>query len=59
MQKLLKDAQLAPVKWPTKWIVVTDDQVPKTITNKYICIGLAKVFSLDPQDEDAVGSPLK
>jgi len=59
MQKLLKDAQLAPLKWPTKWIVVTDDQLPKTKTKKYIRIGLAKVLGLDPQDEDEVVSPLK
>lgn len=49
----LKEAKLAPVKWPTKWIVVSDDQLPKTKTKKYIRIGLSTHLGLDPKEDDS------
>ena len=40
----LKDKQLAPLKFPTKWKIVKDEDLPKTKTKKYIRIGLHKVL---------------
>ena len=51
MRAWLKEAQLAPIKWPTKWIVVTEDDLPMTKTNKFIRIGLSSKLGLDPKDE--------
>mmetsp|Transcript_99 Transcript_99/g.175 ORF Transcript_99/g.175 Transcript_99/m.175 type:complete len:1042 (+) Transcript_99:354-3479(+) len=42
MRKWMKEKQLTPTKWPTKWMIVTDDQLPKTKTKKYIRVGLAE-----------------
>lgn len=41
------------VKWPTKWIIVSDDQLPKTKTKKYIRIGLSTHLGLDPKEDDS------
>jgi len=55
MRQWLKGAKLAPIKWPTKWIVVKDEDLPKTKTKKYIRIGLSTKLGLDPdqQNKDA------
>jgi len=51
MRAWLKEAKLAPVKWPTKWIIVNDEDLPKTKTKKYIRVGLSTVLGLDPVEE--------
>ena len=51
MRAWLKEAKLAPVKWPTKWIIVNDEDLPKTKTKKYIRVGLSTVLGLDPVAE--------
>ena len=56
MRSWLKDVQVAPVKWPTKWIVVEDEQLPKTKTKKYIRIGLSTHLGMDPEEEKAVSA---
>ena len=43
----LKDEQLAPLKFPTKWKVVDDADLPKTKTKKYIRIGLSDVLGFE------------
>ena len=45
---------MAPAKWPTKWKIVNDEDLPKTKTKKYIRIGLSTVLGMDP-DEDLKG----
>ena len=52
MRSWLKQSELAPTKWPTKWIVVNDDDLPKTKTKKYIRIDLSTKLGLDPKDEE-------
>lgn len=42
-----------PLKWPTKWKVVDDDDLPKTKSKKYIRIGLAKILGLADDVENA------
>ena len=39
MRLLLKKKDVNPLKWPTKWKIVEDDELPKTKTNKYIRVG--------------------
>jgi len=51
MRAWLKEAKLAPIKWPTKWIIVNDEDLPKTKTRKYIRVGLSTVLGLDPEVE--------
>jgi hypothetical protein len=51
MRAWLKEAGLAPVKWPTKWIVVNDEDLPKTKTKKYVRVGLSTALGLDPVEE--------
>ena len=51
MRAWLKEAKLTPVKWPTKWIIVNDEDLPKTKTKKYIRVGLSTVLGLDPEEE--------
>eukprot|EP00984_Skeletonema_dohrnii_P025018 scaffold14161_cov121-Skeletonema_dohrnii-CCMP3373.AAC.2 len=48
----LKEAKLAPIKWPTKWILVSDDQLLKTKTKKYIRVNLSTHLGMDPIEED-------
>jgi len=50
MRAWLKEAKLAPVKWPTKWVICADSELPKTKTKKYIRIGLSTVLDLDPKE---------
>jgi len=54
LRAYLKEVQLAPAKWPTKWKIVNDEDLPKTKTKKYIRIGLSTVLGMDP-DEDLKG----
>jgi acyl-CoA synthetase (AMP-forming)/AMP-acid ligase II/peptidoglycan/LPS O-acetylase OafA/YrhL len=54
MRGWLKDAKLAPVKWPTKWVICADSDLPKTKTKKYIRIGLSTVLGLDPEEDGAI-----
>lgn len=58
MRQFLKEANLAPTKWPTKWIICTDSDLPKTKTKKYIRIGLARVLGLE-DDSDTDNAPEK
>lgn len=51
MRLWLKGAELAAIKWPTKWILVNDDQLIKTKTKKYIRIGLSTHLGMDPTEE--------
>ena len=59
MRRWLRDAKLAPIKWPTKWVVCTDDQLPKTKTKKYVRIGLAETLGLLDDEEDSAECPIK
>jgi len=59
LRNWLRDAQLAPVKWPTKLKICTDDELPKTKTKKYIRIGMADALGLEPQDGNGDASPVK
>ncbi len=40
------------IKWPTKWILVSDDQLPKTSTKKYIRVNLSTHLGMDPQEDE-------
>jgi len=59
MRAWLKEAKLAPVKWPTKWIIVNDEDLPKTKTKKYIRVGLSTILGLDPEEETNTKSTSK
>jgi len=59
MRSWLKEVQLAPSKWPTKWIICTHDELPKTKTKKFIRIGMAEALGLESQDENADVNPVK
>lgn len=50
LRRFLKEEKLAPVKWPTKWALVDDDELPKTKTKKYVRVGLAEKLGLDKDD---------
>jgi acyl-CoA synthetase (AMP-forming)/AMP-acid ligase II len=50
MRTLMKKCKFDPLKWPMRWKIVMDEDLPKTKTQKYIRIGLSKVLGLD---EDA------
>ena len=39
MRMFLQKKDVSPLKWPTKWKIVQDDDLPKTKTKKYIRIG--------------------
>eukprot|EP00986_Skeletonema_menzelii_P004528 scaffold1545_cov124-Skeletonema_menzelii.AAC.11 len=56
MRAWLKEAKLAPIKWPTKWIIVDDDELPKTKTKKYIRVNLSTHLGMDPGDDDKAAS---
>jgi len=45
-----EEKDLPPYKWPTKYKIVKKDKLPKTKTNKYIRIGLAKILGFDEED---------
>ncbi len=59
MRSWLKETKLAPIKWPTKWVIVNDDDLPKTKTKKYIRIGLSTKLGLDPESEVEKSCPVK
>ncbi len=40
------------INWPTKWIIVTDEQLPKTKTKKYIRVNLSTHLGLDPKEDE-------
>jgi len=48
----LKEAKLAPAKWPTIWYFSFTDDLPKTKTKKYKRIGLSTHLGLDPKEFD-------
>lgn len=52
----LKDQKLAPNKWPTRWKLVDDDELPKTTTNKYKRIGLSEKLGLDINSAGVIGT---
>jgi len=56
MRQWLREAKLAPIKWPTKWVICEDSDLPKTKTRKYIRVGLAKVLGIE---EEKIESALK
>ena len=39
MRGHLQDKNVSPMKWPTKWKLVEDEELPKTKSKKYIRIG--------------------
>ena len=50
LRSLLRERKLAPVKFPTKWILVNSSQdIPQTKTKKFIRIGLSTALGLDPK----------
>ena len=42
LRKWMKDKKLSPVKWPTKWWIGPEEDLPKTSSKKYIRVGLAQ-----------------
>lgn len=42
MRDFLKMRNVSPMKWPTKWKVVADEELPKTKSKKYIRVGLSR-----------------
>ncbi len=52
LRKWMKEKKFAPMKWPTKWWIGLDEDLPKTKTKKYIRVGLAAKLGFD--DEDAI-----
>ena len=51
MRACLKEGKLAPINWPTKWVICDDSNLPKTKKNNYICIDLSNVLGLDPEED--------
>ena len=47
MHQWMKEKKFAPVKWPTKWAIVEDSDLPKTKTKKYIRVGLSALLGFD------------
>eukprot|EP00594_Rhizosolenia_setigera_P007038 CAMPEP_0178952316 /NCGR_PEP_ID=MMETSP0789-20121207/7736_1 /TAXON_ID=3005 /ORGANISM="Rhizosolenia setigera, Strain CCMP 1694" /LENGTH=1269 /DNA_ID=CAMNT_0020633331 /DNA_START=617 /DNA_END=4426 /DNA_ORIENTATION=- len=47
MKDYLSMREVSPFKWPTKWKIVVDDELPKTKSKKYIRVGLAKHLGFD------------
>jgi len=41
---------LCPSKWPSKWVIVEDEDLPKTKSKKYIRIGLAQKLGVTEDD---------
>lgn len=52
MRKFLKIRNVSLLKWPTKWKIVADKDLPKTKSNKYIRVGLAKVLGFEKESND-------
>lgn len=53
LRKWMKEKKFAPVKWPTKWWIGPDEELPKTKTKKYIRVGLADVLGFGGELSDA------
>lgn len=51
MRQWMKEKELTPVKWPTKWAIVEDEVLPKTKTKKYIRIGLSTILGFDGEGD--------
>ena len=39
LKEFLRLEGLAPLKWPTKWILVEESELPKTKSKKFIRVG--------------------
>lgn len=48
MRTFLKEANVAAYKWPSKWCIVEEEDLPRTKTKKVIRIGLSTKLGLDP-----------
>jgi len=62
LRKWMKQKKFAPVKWPTKWWIGPDEDLPKTKTKKYIRVGLADKLGFGEEDvgaDDAVSKVTK
>lgn len=53
LRKWMKQRKFAPVKWPTKWWIGPDEELPKTKTKKYIRVGLAQKLGFDDEEDVA------
>jgi|AntRauTorckE5430_2_1112549.scaffolds.fasta_scaffold01905_2 acyl-CoA synthetase (AMP-forming)/AMP-acid ligase II len=47
MRTLMKKCKFDPLKWPMRWKIVMDEDLPRTESKKYIRIGLSEVLGLD------------
>ena len=52
-RELLRVKKISPLKWPTKWIVVEDEVLPKTKSKKYIRVGKLSWALLAGYDDHA------
>jgi len=50
LRMFMKEKKFAPAKWPTKWAIVNDEDLPKTKTKKYVRIGLAEKLGLNDKE---------
>jgi acyl-CoA synthetase (AMP-forming)/AMP-acid ligase II len=51
LRKWMKEKKFAPVKWPTKWWIGPDEDLPKTKTKKYIRVGLAEKLGFGEEEK--------
>ena len=59
MRTWMKEKKFAPVKWPTKWKIVMDEELPKTKTKKYIRVGLSEKLGFGEKDDELVVTETK
>lgn len=59
MRQWMKEKKFAPVKWPTKWAIVEDSDLPKTKTKKYIRVGLSTLLGFDGEDDTKTEAVVK
>lgn len=52
LRKWMKQKKFTHVKWPTKWWIGLDEELPKTATKKYIRVGLADKLGFDYEEEE-------
>jgi len=53
LKAFLRIRALPPLKWPTKWKILKDEtDLPKTKSNKFIRVGLAKFLGMDGEPEN-------
>ena len=57
LRATLKESGLQAAKYPTKWRIVQDDELPKTKSQKFIRIGLSTVLGLDPDTSCQLAAP--